>query len=181
MPAAQRGAVQVDRRAEDDVDALATRLHCSCRTVPPGNVPIPRRRQRSGRREGSATGRARPRPRRAPRRTVGDEHAAQADLLDRPGGPEVPSGQELHLLLEGQRVERLVRSVSFFDIGTSLLRGRFRQARERPGHQAGQGTRVIVSLVRTSRSNAGAAAVAASQLQLCRTCRREPVVWPWPR
>ena len=38
---------------------------------------------------------------------VGDQHAAQADLLDRPGGPEVAPGEQLHLLLEGRGAEQL--------------------------------------------------------------------------
>ena len=100
VPAVERGAVQVDGGAEHDVDPLATGLDRGRRAVATGDVGVPGRRQ-SGRRGQVERGVPLvPRLATHARRTVGDQDAAQPDLLDGPGVPEVASGEELDLLLE---------------------------------------------------------------------------------
>ena len=106
MPSAERGAVQVDRRAEDHVDALAAGLHRGRGAVAPGDVRIPGRRERGGGREVERRIALVPGLAADARRAVGDQDAAQADLLDRPGGPEVTARQQLDLFLQAERGER---------------------------------------------------------------------------
>ena len=106
VPSAERGAVQVDGRAEHHVDALAAGLHRGRGAIAPGDVRIPGRRERGGGRE--VERRIALIPGLAPdaRRAVGDQDATQTYLPGRPGGPEISAREQLDLLLQAERGER---------------------------------------------------------------------------
>ncbi len=103
---AEGRAVQVDGGAKHHVDTLATGLDGRGGAIAGRDAGVPGRRQcRPG---GEVEGGAAFVPDLAAHTAgaIGDQHAAQSDLLNRPGGPEVAARQQLHLLLEGELAEQ---------------------------------------------------------------------------
>ena len=117
VAAADGRALQVHLRGEHDVDAVAARLGGEHRADLVGQVDVPRRGERAGRREGGrrlvgAVGDAA-----HAGRAVGDVHRAQADVRDRGGGPEAGTDDEADLLLEARaRASRALRAVSWWAV-----------------------------------------------------------------
>ena len=110
VPAAERRAVQVDRRRQQDVDALAPAL--GGQQAPEALDPpfVPRRRQ-GGRRRDVGRGLALvPAHAAHPGRAVGGDERAQPDVGLGVQRPEIGARQQAHLLLEAQRRQPFARN-----------------------------------------------------------------------
>ena len=105
VAAAEGRTVQVDRRAEHDVDALAPGLGCRCGAVAVRERRVPRRGERRARREVERRVALIPDRAAHARRTIRERHRAQADVRQRNSGPEVRALHERDLVLERESLE----------------------------------------------------------------------------
>jgi hypothetical protein len=103
--------VEVDGRAEHDVDALAACLDGGDVAVPAGDGGIPGRTERGG--GGQVEGGAAFVPDLTAHTgwPVGDEDATESDLRQRLGRPEVVAGQEKNFLFEAELVEQTAEAL----------------------------------------------------------------------
>jgi hypothetical protein len=108
VPAAIRRAVQVHRRRQQDVHALAPRLDGQQPAQPLDPRLVPGRGQRRRRRDVRRRVALVPQLPAHPGRPVRHHDPAQPDGRLRVQGPEVRAGQQPHLLLERQPLQTLV-------------------------------------------------------------------------
>ena len=128
VPSAVRRPVEVDRRSEHDIDALAARLGGQGHAVPGREIAAPGRRQRRRRREVERRFPLVPPLATNAARAVGHQQIPQPDALDRDRVPEVAPGEKGDLLLE--REARGERRDRFRDSGHRITLGLSGSTRE---------------------------------------------------